>query len=265
MIPYTKWELNPLAYGKTVCEPSWKWQRMDLPFTDYDLWYVWRGEGYMHLNGRTEQVHRGDCYLFRPEDLTYAGHDPNNPLHVTYIHFSAPEGNHSLERLPSRITFDDPTAIEAYLDRYVVAMNRHAEGYEQESNLLMNLMLHTYEREAARAREHDGSTAHPLTAAMTDVAVFIRENPGRRFNLAELAAIAHLSPRYFSLKFKEVMGITAENYSIARRIERAEYLLRHHGMTVGEVADALGYQSIYFFSRQFKQVTGIPPSQVKKR
>ena len=40
------------------------------------------------------------------------------------------------------------------------------------------------------------------------------------------------------------------------RIERAQHLLMHTGMNVTEVADALGYRDIFFFSRQFKQYTG---------
>ena len=97
---------------------------------------------------------------------------------------------------------------------------------------------------------------------MNEIAAAIRENPASTRSISELAEQAYLSPRYFSLQFKEVMGQTIENYIIEKKIERAEYLLRQHGMTVGEVADALGYQNIYYFSKQFKKIKGISPSKV---
>lgn len=74
---------------------------------------------------------------------------------------------------------------------------------------------------------------------------------------------AQLSPRYFSMKFREVLGMSVQTYMIRTRIDRAQYLLTHAGMNVTEVADALGYRDIFFFSRQFKQYTGKNPSEIK--
>jgi len=54
-----------------------------------------------------------------------------------------------------------------------------------------------------------------------------------------------------------------QSYIIRMRIERAEHLLVHTGMNVTEVADALGYRDIFFFSRQFKQYTGKSPSEIR--
>ena len=60
-----------------------------MPFTDYDFWYVWDGEGEVTLNSKIYPVRSGDCFLFRPGDLSGAKHNPDRPLTVTYIHFSA--------------------------------------------------------------------------------------------------------------------------------------------------------------------------------
>ncbi|MNP64606.1 HTH-type transcriptional activator Btr [compost metagenome] len=54
-----------------------------------------------------------------------------------------------------------------------------------------------------------------------------------------------------------------QSYVIRARIERAQHLLLYAGMNVTEVADALGYRDIFFFSRQFKQHTGKSPSEIR--
>jgi len=54
-----------------------------------------------------------------------------------------------------------------------------------------------------------------------------------------------------------------QSYVIRARIERAQHLLLYAGMNVTEVADALGYRDIFFFSRQFKQYTGKSPSEIR--
>lgn len=59
------------------------------------------------------------------------------------------------------------------------------------------------------------------------------------------------------------MGISVQSYMIRMRIERAEHLLQYAGMSVSEVADALGYRDVFFFSRQFKQYTGRAPSTLR--
>ena len=79
----------------------------------------------------------------------------------------------------------------------------------------------------------------------------------------DLAQRAQLSPRYFSIKFKDIIGLSVQTYMIRMRIDRAQHLLMHAGMNVTEVADALGYRDIFFFSRQFKQYTGKSPSEIR--
>lgn len=72
---------------KLVCEPGWSWNVLNQPFVDYDLWYIWDGEGQCKLNDIIYTVHKGSCMLFRPGDRVVATHNPNHPLTVTFIHF----------------------------------------------------------------------------------------------------------------------------------------------------------------------------------
>jgi len=248
--------------GKIACERNWKWNRSDSPFTHFDLWYVWSGEGGIVINGQERKLQRNHCYLFRPGDRIDAWHNPDMPLTVTYIHFSTEADDGTLTALPSYHTMELPFHFEAYLERFVQVMTLKEIRFEEEARLLLLLILLALEKEEATANTSAGRSRHPHYAVMNEIAAVIRENPGNAGSIDELAARAYLSPRYFSLKFKEVIGQTIESYIIDKRIERAEYLLRHHGMSVGEVADALGYQNIYYFSKQFKKMTGISPSKI---
>ncbi len=90
-----------------------------------------------------------------------------------------------------------------------------------------------------------------------------REHPATCWKLVDLASRAQLSPRYYAIKFKGLMGVTVQDYQIQRRLERAEFLLRYGGMSVTENSSALGYQDVYYFSKQFKKRYGKNPSEIR--
>jgi len=60
--------------------------------------------------------------------------------------------------------------------------------------------------------------------------------------------------------FSETEGITIEQFAILQRIEKAKELLVYNEMSLGEIADVLGYSSVAHLSAQFKKVTGLTPS-----
>lgn len=64
-----------------------------------------------------------------------------------------------------------------------------------------------------------------------------------------------------SRTFSAAEGQTIESYAVGARIERAQRMMDSGETSVKELAFALGYSSVAHFSRQFKQVTGITPTE----
>ncbi len=64
--------------------------------------------------------------------------------------------------------------------------------------------------------------------------------------------------------FSETEGKTIENYIIRQRIERAKELLIYNELTLSEISYDLEYSSPQHLSRQFKQITGLTPTEFKK-
>lgn len=250
-------------FGKVTCERTWKWDTRHQPLEDFDLWYAWSGTGTMLRNNKSYEIAGGTCFLFRPGDQTAASHDPQQPLTVTYIHFSLiPPAEHAGQPFPSGVHHvKDRFVFETYLNRYVEAMMENTKDSAFEGKLLLTLMLMQLKREeeqpASRPADH-------LSSIIRMLAYRIRQTPGIPHSVESLAENANLSPRYFALKFKEIMGIPLERYMIQTRIERAEHLLRYNGMNASEVAEALGYKDLSFFSRQFKKIRGKNPSDIRK-
>jgi len=69
---------------------------------------------------------------------------------------------------------------------------------------------------------------------------------------------------YLSHLFSSIENITIEKYIIHQKIERVKELLVYDEMTLSEIAYKLGYSSVGHLSAQFKQITGMSPSEFKK-
>jgi AraC family transcriptional regulator len=71
---------------------------------------------------------------------------------------------------------------------------------------------------------------------------------------------------YHSLStlFSSMENITIERYIILQRIERVKELLKYGELTLSEISYKLGYSSVQHLSNQFRNVTGMTPSDFKR-
>lgn len=87
---------------------------------------------------------------------------------------------------------------------------------------------------------------------------------GAEMNFSEFLARETLHEYgQLSRLFSAVEGITIEKFVIAQKIERTKELLLYDELTLAEIADQIGYSSPQHLSNQFRQATGMTPSQFK--
>jgi transcriptional regulator GlxA family with amidase domain len=92
----------------------------------------------------------------------------------------------------------------------------------------------------------------------------IRRQPARRLKVAELARRFHCSPDHFTRVFRKYARVSPEAFMIAARIDAAMTYLRTSSHSIGRIAELLGYNDVYAFSRQFRQKTGRTPSAFRR-
>lgn len=83
--------------------------------------------------------------------------------------------------------------------------------------------------------------------------------------LSGVAAVAKLSPGYFSTLLKERTGMRFSEYLGQLRMEKAMKLLRNPSLSVAQVGERCGYADTGYFCRRFKQSTGKSPGQWRKK
>jgi AraC family transcriptional regulator len=91
----------------------------------------------------------------------------------------------------------------------------------------------------------------------------IRTNLATDIDVAELAGLVRLSPHYFSLVFRQAVGMPPHRYILQERINEAQRLLVAGEMTLAELAAHLGFADQSHFSRAFRKLTGRTPGSFR--
>ncbi|MEJ3748988.1 AraC family transcriptional regulator [Actinomycetes bacterium KLBMP 9797] len=255
---------SPPTYWR--CEPSWSWHSRPLP--DHLLWCVLDGVGRLSVRGHEFELGPGACAVFAPGDEPVASHDPRRRLLVFGMHFKAGEPSResepSREGGPSRVVWPErgcfvrDQALLAALARRCEASHRRGDplGRRQSLLCLEQLLLLLWE-------EWIHPAPGPVDAALDELTHAIRQDPSRRWTVAELAGRAGLSRAQFTRRFTAHTGLSPARFLIQARIDRAAQLLTETNMSVTQVASTLGYTDIAYFSRQFTRQTGHSPRHAR--
>lgn len=84
-------------------------------------------------------------------------------------------------------------------------------------------------------------------------------------SITQIASVFQLNPSYMGSIFKKIHQVTLLQYLTTIRLEAAKELLNKHGMKVSEIAGAVGYSDIFYFSRRFKKMFGYSPTDYQHK
>jgi AraC-like DNA-binding protein len=137
-------------------------------------------------------------------------------------------------------------------------------GEEEMLGLLVRLLTtaRDHGRAASRLPAAKASTQRRLAARIErarELIEYSEEAP----SLDALAEASALSKFHLLRSFKAAYGCTPSAYWRGRRLDRARTLLRGASMSVAEIGQALGYESVSAFIRAFRRHFGVNPSAVR--
>ncbi|MCX8131793.1 MAG: response regulator [Clostridia bacterium] len=104
-----------------------------------------------------------------------------------------------------------------------------------------------------------------LSKIIVNAKKFIDENYFNEISLDDVARGVNISPNYFCKLFKDETGENYVEYLTFIRIQKAKEFLEEGKYSVKEVCYQVGYSDPNYFSRIFKKVTGITPTEFKDR
>lgn len=94
---------------------------------------------------------------------------------------------------------------------------------------------------------------------------YINKHYSEKLALNVIAEHIHVSPVYLSNLFTKVVGKTITDYLQNLRVEHAKALLARPELSIGEIAEKVGYSDAKYFVRVFKRMTGITPNTFRRQ
>jgi AraC family transcriptional regulator len=164
------------------------------------------------------------------------------------------------------LTFLD--GVIASLTRQILAAAAAAAGRAEQAYLarLADALLAQLQHALMHSLDADPPRGSRSTLLVAHIAMrHIRDHLERSITLRDLAGECGLGVTHFSRAFKQATGVTPHRYVRSARIERACELLQTTSLTIGEVAEAVGFRGQSHFSTAFTQERGITPSAYRRR
>ena len=89
---------------------------------------------------------------------------------------------------------------------------------------------------------------------------FLYAHIHEKITLARVAAEISVSPSHLKRVFREQTGQSVIAYLTDLRVRRAKQMICDHQYNFSQIAEAVGFDSVYYFSARFKKYTGMTPT-----
>jgi len=242
-----------------------------LPFTSLVYLGDSEVEYYVSIKNAEKIRIEKNCCALLPCGSTFKFELPQRaPLSYCYISFTI------LNQIDALSLFDTPYLIKGEHGRQIGAlMNdlaaRHAGLLEQRSLDIPALI--TLNQRAFGMFQiilSESTLIYPDDKQfngirrISKVLDFIHKNMTGDISRKTLAGLMNLSETRFHYVFKEIMGVSPVDYLITARMRKAQHLLLFTDLSITEIAEDVGLNDVFYFSKQFKNYHHVSPLNYRK-
>ncbi|MEA4889551.1 MAG: AraC family transcriptional regulator [Clostridiaceae bacterium] len=235
---------------------------------DYRLFYVMDGSLTLSVDGKVFKVQKrqGIC-LYPAADCSCLA-DSDSGWSVCWIDFSGASAAHYMQLAglspPSLLFSSDHEGLLEQTFKQITEVN----GQYQERNLgLLGLLL----RIMSCLIEHNAKSEIPLAPLKqaddyirTTIDYISKNYTRKNLSITEISGHIGLNSSYLCAVFQKNVHLSIKEYLIRYRINRSLDLLKNTDLPIGSIANAVGYEDPLLFSKMFRKVKGLPPSDFRR-
>lgn len=228
---------------------------------EYIFIYCTAGSGIIYVNDKKYVIHENEAFCIP----RYCGHRyyacEEDPWSILWVHFKGEDAKYFPLEECRTVTFNSDNATNRMMFLFellfrVLDGNYTLGNFIYISQVLSLILAETYNRE----KHH---TTLEQNRHVTNVVRYMYKHLHEELTLQQIAEEFELSKSYLNVIFRKYTQHAPMDFYISLKMKEACKLLRSTNLYIYEVAQQLGYQDQYYFSRIFKKVVGISPKEYK--
>lgn len=262
--------------GWGFIKPKW-WRNYLHEHSFFEVCYAYQGAGTFYMDYTGHTVRTSDVFIARPGEPHEIISSEDDPLGIyfwsyTLVPTDKPTNtslNHMLRQfIHTKRHTNQAGHLQTTLRLLTEEVVNRQAGYQTAiESLCVKLVLDVARVVTdATLQDHEGYASLERDQQLVlEIERYIHDNYNRALLLRDVAAYVHLSERHTNRVFQQVKGESIKTYLTRYRLNIAKQLLLNERMTITQVAFAIGYNDIRYFSTRFRQHTGQTPTQFREQ
>lgn len=240
----------------------------------YELYYLVSGHCRIFINHTLYYIDPGDMIMIAPGEIhrtTYYSSPVNERITLSFDKDCLSPitelcGSQMTDYIFRNSKITIPNVRRSYAEELIQKMEYEGTGPDGYSRIMKRNYLCELLVFLSRCQEVKKDPVRlPVTEkAIEEAAKYIYNHYASQITLEETAGLIHMSPAYFSRKFKAVTGFGYKEYLTNIRIREAADLLLNTTKSITEIAVECGFGDGNYFGDAFKKIKGVPPRVFRK-
>jgi len=235
----------------------------------YLIHYIMSGNGFFQQGNRTYEVGPGQWFVIFPGHVvSYYAPDPNDPWVFGWFGFIGRASSETLNAIG--VSFEQPVG-ELRADEPFLATLEACTRTLSRTKTLSNSFLKSCLFQLIYHLEQSNGGGEPnvppndkLSQLYQDAVAFIDYNYNKAITIQDVADHMKVDRTYCWKIFQRCAGQSPQQYLMQYRIEKAAELLQSSDLSLSETAQCVGIPDLFYFSKLFKKLKGVPPSRFRK-
>lgn len=256
--------------GYQKCPPDHSWGPKKRP--QYHMHLILEGCGTLEINGQTYHLGKGQIFLL-PPNITccyYADHE--HPWQYVFACFVGTQADRYLKKAG----FSEDVVVRPYhlpletftscIDEMLAAHQLTLTNELKRTAALYKLLAFLTESNTP-PQSHSGKKQHDYSSQsyMDHALQFIHFNFEKNIQISDIADYVGITRSYLFQIFKQNLNTSPKDYLLHYRMERAKLLLETTDKQIKEIATSVGYEDPLAFSKMFRNIVHISPSEYRKK
>lgn len=248
-------ELNILSAGRHINIPPYVSHQEN--YNSYSMHYILKGQGTLRYEGKSVTLKEGDIFLLFPDCDYYYETSITDPWDYIWVEFLGQSADYIIKG--TEFSKEEPFLYGKHnLKQHFKNIIAHKGTNDSDRYAMLgHLYILLSKLMVTPADNKDRET-------LSIVLDYIKNHYSEDISVDKLAFATKISRDYLCKVFMNELNTIPSSYIVRYRVYESLYLLSNTDYTIAKISNMVGFYDQFHFSKSFKKVLGMTPSQYRK-